>query len=48
VLSKQPVGLGIVRLTLEIPSTAAPGSRTLFVQNTNLDKAAASGSLVVN
>jgi hypothetical protein len=48
VLSKQPVGLGIVRLTLEIPSTAVPGSRTLFVQNTNLDKAAASGSLVVN
>ena len=48
VLSKQPVGLGIVRLTLEIPATAPPGARTLFVQNTNLDKAAASGSLVVN
>jgi hypothetical protein len=45
VLSKQPMGLGIIELTLGIPSTAAPGARTLFVQNANLDKAAASGSL---
>jgi hypothetical protein len=48
VLAKQPIGLGIIRLTLQIPSTAAPGTRTLFIQNTNLDKTAASGSLVVN
>ena len=48
VLAKQPVGLGIIRLTLQIPSTAAPGARTLFIQNTNLDKTAASGSLIVN
>jgi hypothetical protein len=47
VLSKQPLGLGIIRLTLQVPSTAAPGARTVFVQNANLDKAAASGSLIV-
>jgi len=48
VLSKQPLGLGILRLTLQISAGAAPGARTVFVQNTNLDKAAASGSLFVN
>jgi hypothetical protein len=48
VIAKQPIGLGIVRITLQIPSTALPGLRTLFVQNTNLDKAAASGALEVN
>ena len=48
VLAKQPVGLGIIRLTLQVPSTAATGARTLFIQNTNLDETAASGSLVVN
>ena len=48
VLSKQPLGLGILRLTLQISAGAAPGARTLYVQNTNLDKAAASGSLFVN
>jgi hypothetical protein len=48
VIAKQPVGLGIVRITLQVPSTALPGLRTLFVQNTNLDKAAASGALEVN
>lgn len=48
VIAKQPAGLGIVQLTLQIPATATPGARTLFVQNTNLDKAAASGSLEVN
>ena len=47
VLEKQPVGLGIIRLTLQIQATAIPGARTLFIQNTNLDKTAASGSLVV-
>lgn len=48
VISKQPLGLGILRLTLQISAGAAAGTRTVFVQNTNLDKAAASGSLVVN
>jgi hypothetical protein len=47
VIAKQPVGLGIIHLTLQIPGTALPGARTLFLQNTNLDKTAASGALVV-
>jgi hypothetical protein len=48
VIAKQPIGLGIVRITLQVPASAFPGHRTLFVQNTNLDKAAASGALEVN
>jgi hypothetical protein len=48
VIAKQPIGLGIVRITLQVPASAVPGHRTLFVQNTNLDKAAASGALEVN
>ena len=47
VLAKQPAGLGIIHLTLQIASTALPGARTLFIQNTNLDKTAASGALEV-
>ena len=47
VISKQPAGLGIIHLTLQVPSNAAPGARTLFIQNTNLDKTAASGVLEV-
>ncbi len=47
VISKQPAGLGIIHLTLQIPASAAPGARTLCVQNTNLDKTAASGVLEV-
>ncbi len=47
VISKQPAGLGIIHLTLQIPASAAPGARTLFIQNTNLDKTAASGVLEV-
>lgn len=47
VISKQPAGLGIIHLTLQLPSTAQPGARTLFIQNTNLDKTAASGALVI-
>lgn len=47
VIAKQPAGLGIIHLTLQIPSSAQPGARTLFIQNTNLDKAASSGALVI-
>lgn len=47
VISKQPAGLGIIHLTLQIPASAAAGARTLFIQNTNLDKTAASGALEV-
>ena len=47
VIAKQPAGLGIIHLTLQIPATAAPGARTLFIQNANLDKTAASGVLQI-
>ncbi len=47
VISKQPAGLGIIHLTLQISASAATGARTLFIQNTNLDKTAASGVLEV-
>lgn len=45
VISKQPAGLGIIHLTLQVPAAAAPGPRTLFVENTNLDETSASGIL---
>jgi hypothetical protein len=45
VVAKQPAGLGIIHLTLQIPATAVPGARTLFIQNENLDRTAASGVL---
>jgi hypothetical protein len=47
VISKQPAGLGIIHLTLQIPAGAHPGARALFIQNTNLDKTAASGALEI-
>lgn len=47
IIAKQPAGLGIIHLTLQVPATAAPGARTLFIQNANLDKTAASGALVI-
>jgi hypothetical protein len=47
VISKQPAGLGIIHLTLQVPSTALPGPRTLFIENSNKDKAAATGALEV-
>ena len=45
VISKQPAGLGILHITLLIPATASAGARTLFIQTTNLDKTAATGSV---
>ena len=47
VIAKLPAGLGIIHLTLQVPAAAATGGRTLFIQNTNLDKTAASGVLEV-
>ena len=47
VIAKQPAGLGIIHLTLQISAAAIPGARTFFIQNTNLDKTAASGALEV-
>jgi hypothetical protein len=45
VISKQPAGLGILHITLLIPATASAGARTLFIQTTNFDKTAATGSV---
>ena len=47
IIGKQPLGLGIVDLTLAIPSSALAGLRSLFVQNPNQDKAVATGVLEV-
>lgn len=47
VIAQEPAGLGIIHLTLQIPSTAAPGARTLFIQDANLDETAASGVLQI-
>lgn len=47
VIAKQPGGLGIIHLTLQVSATAIPGARTLFIQNTNFDKTAATGVLEV-
>jgi len=47
VIAKQPAGLGIIHLTLQVSASALPGARTLFIQSTNLDEAASSGALVI-
>ena len=47
VVAKQPAGFGIIHLTLQVQSSAQTGARTLFIQNMNLDKTAASGVLEV-
>jgi hypothetical protein len=47
VIAQQPAGLGIIHLTLQVSAAAIPGARTLFIQNTNLDKTAATGALEV-
>jgi hypothetical protein len=47
IAAKQPLGLGIVDLTLLVPATAQVGARTLFIENPNKDKAAATGALEV-
>jgi hypothetical protein len=44
IVGKEPVGLGIVHLTLALPSTAQTGARTMFVENSNRDVTAASGA----
>ena len=47
IVGKEPLGLGIVHLTLEVLSTAQTGARTLFIDNANRDLTAASGALEV-
>jgi hypothetical protein len=46
-IAQAPAGLGIIHLTLQVPATAAPGARTLFLQSTNLDETSVSGALQV-
>jgi hypothetical protein len=47
VSNREPLGLGILHLTLQVPSTATPGPRTLFVENPESDKAAGTGVIEV-
>ena len=45
--NREPLGLGILHLTLQVPATAALGPRTLFVENPEGDKAAGTGAIEV-
>ncbi len=47
IINREPLGLGMLHLTLQVPATAAPGPRTLFVENSEGDKAAATGAIEV-
>jgi len=47
VVSSQDIGFGIVRLTLQVPATAATGPRTLFIENPSGDQAAGTGAIEV-
>ncbi len=47
VIDREPLGLGIIHLTLQVPATAAPGPRTLFIENPDEDMAAGTGAIEV-
>ncbi|MBZ5662228.1 MAG: hypothetical protein LAO08_17650 [Acidobacteriia bacterium] len=47
IVNREPLGFGILHLTLQIPANSAAGARTLFVQNPAKDMAAGSGILEV-
>ena len=47
IINREPLGLGIVHLTLQVPATSVTGPRTLFVENPNKDKAAGTGAIEV-
>jgi hypothetical protein len=47
ITNREPLGLGIIHLTLQVPATAAAGMRTLFVENPSKDKAAGTGAIEV-
>jgi hypothetical protein len=47
ITNREPLGLGILHLTLQVPATAAVGMRTLFVENPSLDLAAGTGAIEV-
>ena len=46
-INREPLGLGILHLTLRVNATALPGPRTLFVENPEGDKAAGTGVIEV-
>jgi len=46
VIAKQPAGLGIIHLTLQISAAAIPGANALYSKH-KLDKTAATGALEV-
>jgi hypothetical protein len=48
IANREPLGLGIIHLTLQVPATAAVGPRTLFVENPSKDKAAGTGAIEVH
>jgi hypothetical protein len=47
ITNREPLGLGILHVTLQVPATAAVGMRTLFVENPSKDKAAGTGAIEV-
>jgi hypothetical protein len=47
IINREPLGLGILHLTLQVPATATAGPRTLFVQNPEGDQAAGTGAIEV-
>lgn len=47
IVNREPLGLGILHLTLQVPATAVTGPRTLFVQNPEKDMASGTGTIEV-
>jgi hypothetical protein len=47
ITNREPLGLGIIHLTLQVPATAALGPRTLFVENPSKDMATGTGAIEV-
>jgi hypothetical protein len=47
VSAQEPLGLGIIHLTLQVPATASAGTRTLFIQDPEGDLAAGTGIIEV-
>jgi hypothetical protein len=47
IAGSEPLGLGIIHLTLEVPAAAKAGARSLLITNANLDMTAGSGAIDV-
>ncbi len=47
IVGAEPLGLGIIHLTLEVPASAKAGARSLLIENANLDVTAGSGAIDV-